>query len=578
MNKKAIEPIKNPDKIKNYWLEDKNTVILLSIFGILYNVGMIARPIYQGKLIDALVNKISFYDLINLAIMSVIIIGLVQVFRYLKRYYVRRFANKTTATMRFMLYNSIIHKSDYELIDENMGSMMTKVISDVDVCVEGMRKVTTETFDTGVLFVTYLVTLFTYDVKTTLCACIFIPVSIFIAKKLKKVIFKFTRDYRQKISDVSEMTYQMIDNAVLYRLYGREADNKKVYQEELKEFEKISVLSNIWANSLQPMYNIVTMMGIVFVIMMLGNKVIDKTITVGAFSAYISIFSIMASKASRIAKLFNTVQKSKVSWQRIKPYLEEYQSTDKNENKIKSDDINLKIENLYFKYENHKDYIIKNLNLTATKGDIIGITGPIGCGKTTFSKIFLGNNDYEGSIKINNYQLRDYTKFERSNLISYLGHNPCLMSDTIYNNISLGDNKSIDYELKMVCFEEDLENMKEKTDTLVGNGGIRLSGGQQSRIALARTLHYKNKIIILDDPFSAVDMKTEKEIINNLEKNYGDCLIILISHRLSIFKDLDKIILINKNGEIDYGSHQELLDNSLLYNQLFSLQKRKVEA
>lgn len=572
MKKIQIEPIKNPNKIKNYWLNEKKTVILLTIFGILYNIGMVARPIYQGKLIDALIEKTSFYNLVKLSLTFIFVIFMVQFFRYLKRYYVRQFANSTTATMRFMIYNNILHKKEKELNEENMGSLMTKAISDVDVCVEGMRKSTTEVFDTGVLFISYLITLLQYDVKSTLYGCIFIPGAILIAQKLKKVIFKYTKNYRSQMSRVSDITYDMIDNAILYRLYGREDDNKVIYNKELYDLEQKAIIANVWENAMQPIYNTISMAGVVFVIIMIGQKVYEGTFTIGEFSAYISIFAIMSAKASRIAKLFNTIQKSLVSWNRIEPYLREYSKIDKTLGKINKK-TELEAKHLYFKYK--CDYIIKNLNFSCKDNHIIGITGPIGCGKSTIGKVFLGEYDYEGSLLIDKRELRDYSQYERSKIISYLGHNPHLISDTIYNNITLGDGGDVSHVLKMVCFDEDLKSMERGVDTLVGNKGIRLSGGQQSRIALARTLYHKNKILILDDPFSAVDMNTEKIIIENLRKYYKDSLILLISHRLSIFQYLNEIILINEDKTLEYGSHEKLLNSSRLYKQLYSLQQRK---
>ncbi len=574
MKKSPIEPIKNPDKIQNYWIKERKSVILLTIFGILYNVGMVVRPIYQGKLIDALIANVNFNNLVKLSLNFILAIALVQFFRYLKRYYVRQFANATTSTMRFMIYNNILHKEEKELNDENMGSLMTKAISDVDVCVEGMRKSTTEIFDTGVLFITYLVTLLHYDVKITLYACIFIPVAVFIAEKMKKIIFKYTITYRSQLSSVSDITYDRIDNAILYRIYGREADNRVIYEKELENFEKKSIVANIWENAMQPIYNVIAMAGIIFVIIMAGNKVYDKSFTVGVFSAYISIFTIMAAKASRIAKLFNTIQKSSVSWNRIRPFLKEYKKIHETLGKI-NNRTNVHAEGLYIKYENNNDYTIKNLNFKANENNIIGITGPIGCGKSTLGKIFLGNMNYEGSLNIDNRQLRDYSQYERSKIISYMGHDPNLISDTIFNNITLGDKGDISHVLKMVCFDKDLESMEKGVETLVGNGGVRLSGGQQARIALARTLYHKNKILILDDPFSAVDMKTEKIIIDNLRENYSDCLILLTSHRLAVFEYLTQIILINEDKTFEYGSHDKLLKTSMLYNQLYSLQQRK---
>jgi len=157
-------------------------------------------------------------------------------------------------------------------------------------------------------------------------------------------------------------------------------------------------------------------------------------------------------------------------------------------------------------------------------------------------------------------------------MISYQGHDPQLLSDSIYNNITLGDHQNITSVLKDVCFHTDLSSMPKGEHTLVGNSGTQLSGGQQARISLARTLLRKSKIIILDDPFSAIDMKTEKEIIRKLKNNYKDSLIILISHRLTIFKAVDHVLFFNNNKTVDYGTHSELMKNSVVYSEIFNLQ------
>nr|WP_291639650.1 ABC transporter ATP-binding protein [Clostridium sp.] len=157
-------------------------------------------------------------------------------------------------------------------------------------------------------------------------------------------------------------------------------------------------------------------------------------------------------------------------------------------------------------------------------------------------------------------------------MISYLGHKPQLLSDSIYKNITLGSDEDITSVLKDVCFYTDLEAMPLGENTLVGNNGMKLSEGQQARISLARTLLKKNKIMVLDDPFSAVDMKTEEEIIKNLKNNYKDSLIILISHRLTIFKEVDHIVCLNNDKTVDYGTHDEPLKSSEVYRTIINLQ------
>jgi ABC-type multidrug transport system fused ATPase/permease subunit len=283
------------------------------------------------------------------------------------------------------------------------------------------------------------------------------------------------------------------------------------------------------------------------------------------------MFTAMANKASKAAKLFNSVQKSQVSWKRIKPYLTEY--VDKvTTSRVNMDNTVLTVEKLGLSYPRCKDNIIENISFEGKSGEIIGVTGSIASGKSTLGISLLGLYPYIGSIKIDGKELKDYSEYERSGMISYLGHKPQLLSDTIYNNITLGKEQSITAVLEDVCFDTDLAAMADGENTLVGNSGIRLSGGQQSRIALARTLLNKNKIIILDDPFSAIDMKTEEKIIENLRSNYKGSLIILISHRLTIFNRIDKIILMHNDKKVDYGTHNELMKSSELYATIYNLQ------
>ncbi|MPM44639.1 putative multidrug resistance ABC transporter ATP-binding/permease protein YheI [bioreactor metagenome] len=514
-------------------------------------------------------------SVVLLATLYAILIGITQLFRYFKRFYIRRFANSTSSTMRLMIYNSIMSKSTSELDNENTGNLMTRVISDVDLCVEGMRKVTTEVFDTGVLMISYLVSMLFYDVKITILSIIFVPVAMVIAEKLKSVIYKYSREYRKKSSDIADVTYDIIENSMLYRVTGMEVKNRARYNEELEDLQNKAIKASILENSMQPIYNVIAMVGIIMVIYLGGTKVIRGGWTVGSFSTYIAMFTAMATKASKAAKLFNSVQKSQISWKRIKPYLSDYKTKDSSSS-VDNRDTMLLVEGLSFSYGEGRENIIENISFEAKRGEIIGITGSIASGKSTLGLSLLGLYPYLGSIKVDGRELKDYSEYERSQMISYLGHKPQLLSDSIYNNITMGSRKEITPVLKDVCFNTDLYAMPKGQDTLVGNSGIKLSGGQQARIALARALINKNKIMILDDPFSAVDMKTEEKIIENLRNNYKDSLIILISHRLAIFNRINKIILLKNDTTADMGTHEELMKKSDVYATIYNLQCTEV--
>lgn len=571
MPKLKIEPMKQPDRVINYWKKEKFVVVCIVLFGLSFNISMILSPIYQGKLIDSIVGGSSLAAVLRLAVFFILLVSAIQLLRYFKRFYIRRFANSTSATMRLMIYNNIMHKSMPELDSENTGNLMTRAVSDVDLCVEGMRKFTTEIFDTGVLMASYLVSMLAYDVRITILSGLFIPVAMVLAEKLKGIIFKFSIAYRSKSSEIAGITYDTVENAMMYRANGIEAMNTKSYGIELEDLQDKAIKANILENSMQPVYNVIAMLGVVIVIYLGSIKAINGGWTVGVFVTYISMFAAMANKASKAAKLFNSVQKSQVSWKRIKPYLAEYRSKDTSLN-INRTVTELLVADLSFSYAQGNDNIIDNISFQGKAGEIIGVTGSIASGKSSLGLSLLGAYPYSGSIRIDGKELKDYSEYERSCMISYLGHKPQLVSDTIYNNITLGSGKDISEVLRDVCFEEDMASMPEGQNTLVGNNGIRLSGGQQARIALARALLDKNKIIILDDPFSAVDMKTEEKIIGNLKNNYKNSIIILISHRLSIFKSIDRIVLLNAGKSAEYGTHRQLMENSELYSAIYKLQ------
>lgn len=577
MTRPIVEPIHKPDHIFEYWKREKFIVACIVVFGLGFNGASVVGPIFQGRLIDSLIGGDSFSQLGLVALTYILIIAGIQVMRYFKRFYIRRFANKASAVMRFMIYNNIMHKSFEELDKENTGDLMTKAMSDVDLCVEGMRKFTTELFDTGVLMMSFFIAMLAYDVRITLLSCLFIPAAMVLAEKLKTIIFKYSIAYRKKSSKITQLTYTSVDNAMLYRANGLETQNTGMYREQLLDYQEKAIKANILENTMQPIYNVIAMAGVILVIYLGGQKTMGGGWTIGAFSAYMTMFAALAVKASKAAKLFNSVQKSQISWQRIKPYLSEYQVKG-TAAAIPAEPVGqqpaptLEVSSLTFRYPDSQVNIIEDVHFSARQGDLIGITGAVASGKSTLGLSLLGLYPYLGSIRIEGRELSGYSEYERSRMISYLGHRPQLLSDTIYNNITLGGGQDIGQVLHDVCFDQDLAAMPDGSDTRVGNSGIRLSGGQQSRIALARTLLEKKRIIIMDDPFAAVDMKTEESIIRNLKDNYGDSLILLISHRLAIFPTVTTIVFLHADKSVEVGTHADLMRTSSQYEAIYNLQ------
>lgn len=565
--KSYLSPVKNPQKLSSYLKREWRVLTIVVLSGLIFNGSMSLIAILQGKLIDAVVGKVPLDLLLSKVFLFVGVVALIQIMRAVKRYSVRLFANRVGAAMRRMFYNGKLSRSLPELSEVSAGDMMNRTVGDVDICVEGMRKVTTEVFDTGVLMIAYFVSMLTYDIKISIIACLFIPLAMFVAEKLKTVIERYTSLSRQQSGVVSELTLSGAENAMLYRAFSVSAVKNLQYDEKLEELEKRNIRSNIFENSMQPIYNVIALTGIVGILILGGGKVAVGDWSVGDFTAYIAIFVALAIKASKAAKLFNTYQKAATSWKRIRPVFTDY-VTPKEAIPYSGCDVALECKNLAYSYSRDSELIFDNLDFSAKAGDIIGVTGKVAAGKTALGLALTGVYPYTGSIILCGQELRDMMHAQRSGLISYLGHDPQLVTDSILENIALGDEGDILTILNDVCFEEDLKSMPDGENTLVGAGGVRLSGGQRSRVALSRTIFREAKLIILDDPFSAVDMKTEAKIFASLKNRCKDSIIILISHRLSVFDQTDKLIYL-ENGTAKCSTHERMLEDNPEYRSLF---------
>lgn len=559
------------DRILSYFKEEWKVLLIITVSGFIYNLGLLFGPWFEGKmagcLIDILAKNAVYKDMLILVIAYVISIGVVQVSRYIKRFYVRRFANNVNRRMKKILYGTLVLKSRTELEGEGMGDIMTKAILDVDDCAEGMRKFTTEIFDTGVALAAYAGMLLVYDVRLALIAMIFPPISYIIAEKMKVIVQKTGSAYKKQSGILSNATLDRASNAITYRVYGREADRKNAYEDNLAEYEKSAIYANIWNSSLTPLYRIISMMGILFILYFGSRNVLGtgwRTWDIAAFTTFLACFIKLSDKSSKAAKLFNAVHKAQVSWKRIKPLMViQAKDTDcKNQTLGR-----LEVQNLSFTYPDGKN-VYNDISFTAEPGQIIGVTGPVASGKSTFGRTFLCEYPYEGSIRYNGCELRNAADNVRSGIISYLGHDPELFNDSVRNNVLLGDDYDVFEYLRAVCMDKEVEAMERGADTIIGSEGIRLSGGQAQRIALARMLCHKKLVLVLDDPFSALDRNTEEQIYKKLKDMASDNIVILISHRLYMFPKMDKVIWMDA-GKANVGTHKELMLECPGYRKMY---------
>ena len=310
-----------PDRIGSYFRMEWLSLALVTVSGLIYNVGLLATPWFEGRLAQCLADILGGNK--TAAQMAVLVLAyiavtlLVQAARFIKRFYVRRFANNINRRMKGALYANLVRQSRAALEQEGAGELMTKAISDVDDCVEGMRKFTTEVFDTGVALAGYAVMLLVYDWRLALLSLLFTPVSYFCAAWMKKPVQRAGTAYKKAAGALSAATLDRAQNAVTYRIYGCESAREARYEDALRTYEKTAVRSNVWQSALPPLYLAVSGAGTLFIMWFGAKNVLGtgwSTWDIAAFTTFLSCFTKLTVKSSKVAKLFNAVQKAEVSW------------------------------------------------------------------------------------------------------------------------------------------------------------------------------------------------------------------------------------------------------------------------
>ena len=563
-----------PDSIAAYFRLEWLPLTLITLSGLAYNVGLLAGPWFEGRLAQCLADILGGREtaaaMTALAAGYILVTLLVQAARFIKRFYVRRFANNINRRMKGVLYANLVRQSRGALEKQGAGELMTKAISDVDDCAEGIRKFTTEVFDTGVALAGYIVMLFAYDWRLALLCMIFPPISYICAEKMKKPVQRAGAAYKKAAAALSAATLDRAKNAVTYRICGCEDAQETRYEAALDGYERTAVHANVWQAALPPLYLAASNLSMLFILWFGAKNVLGtgwRAWDIAAFTTFLSCFMKTAVKSSKAAKLFNAVQRAEVSWKRIKPMMKTPRALEPLAVPAAQ---RVEVSGLSFCYDGGAP-IFEGVSFSAQPGDIIGVTGPVACGKSTLGRVFLCERPHGGSVRIGGRELSELSPREAASTVGYLGHDPELWNDTVEENVRCGETGDAMRFLALTALDGEVRAMERGLQTVVGSGGVRLSGGQAQRLALARTLAHPRPVLVLDDPFSALDRQTEDEVFARLKACAQDRVVILISHRLYHFPELKQIVFM-QGGKAAVGTHEALCASVPAYRALYESQ------
>lgn len=523
--------MKHYNKIRYYFYYLWGILVPLTITGILYDSLMSFIPRIQGDAINSI--KQQNTDLIIKS--SLIFLGLtifVQINRFLKRYLVRVFSNKMNYLMRNKCFNHML-SLDMAFYEQNkVGDILNKNTTDISDTCESIRKLTTEIFDTVILMIGYIVSYFLLDYKIALMSLPFVLISIIISLFLKKKVYMTTKDYKEYSSKFKDSTLNMLKNEIYFRGMGVNEKYIDQYSKEVDILAKKNVKNLVYKASMESIYSSIGFIGLFFVLYFGLNNVIDGTYDIGTFTTILTTFVLIANKGAKVGKSFNAYQGLKVTWKRIKPFLEDDIEKEE-EYQFNSDGLSL----IDFSYS-YDDFKTPTITYSFNKDEKIGIVGRVHTGKSTLLKSLTGLYEYDGEAKLNGIDLKDLFKF-KNQVISYCPSKESLFKDSIANNIELGRDGNIKEALNSAC----LTDSQLDINTEINPTMVNISGGQKQRLMLARSLYHQSNMYLLDNPFSSLERSMSESISNQVLDMNG--LFFIVTNDENILKKLDRIIYLN---------------------------------
>ena len=502
---------------------------------------------------------------------------------YLARVTMIKVAEEVKKAIQVNMLSSFIKADTENIENKHTGKYISNLNFDVNQITAMLSTSFLAFFKDGLTLIGLLTVMFFQNWRLSLIAIIMIPFASFIAKRLGKRMSKVVTEAQEKSGDLNKYLVDIFKNHKIIKIFQREKyenERSEKFVNDLKE--KTIKISSVFIRA-TPVMEILTGIMIAILIFYSGKLIMNDQLSLNNFFSFLAAMMLAYQPVKSLATINVGVGQGLSAGKRILPIIDKINLINENKDKmnleIKSGALDLK--NVSFNYSlNSENKVLKDINLRINGGKMTALVGQSGSGKSTLLSLIPRIYDPKtGVIEIDGQDIKEVKLHSLRKEISIVDQNVTLFDDTILNNIKYAKPNSSNEEIyeaaELSMCSEFINKLKDKYETLIGENGVRLSGGEKQRLSIARAFLKNSKIILLDEATSSLDSETEEKIQIALDKLTLNKTTIVIAHRLSTILNSDKIYVMDKGMVIDSGNHEELLTKSVTYKNYYNKQINK---
>ena len=558
--------------------------ILLSVF---FSLILAASTSSVAYLLDPAINELFINKSSTLIVIIPLLIVLAFSIKGASLYIAKVIMINVSEEVRKDLQNDMfasLIKADTQLVDnKHSGKFVGNLLNDVNMITNLISTAILNLFKDSLTLIGLLLVMFYQNWKLSLVAIIMIPLASVAARILGKRIGKVSTQQMQRVGNLTSYLIEIFKNHKIIKIFQKESYERKRANDLIHILKEASRKINIVFVRASPIMETLTGIMIAFIIFVSAKLVMKNELEVGNFFSFLAAMMLAYQPVRSLATLNIAVQQGLSGARRVLPIIDDInQIKDKiDANDLKVNNGQIRFTDVEFSYSINERKILNKINLNIPGEKMTALVGHSGSGKSTILNLiprFYNINN--GDVKIDDQSIYNSTIFSLRKNISLVSQDTTLFDDTINNNIKYANLDASDKEVleaaKFSFANEFIEKLPKKYDTIIGENGVRLSGGEKQRLSIARAILKKSPIILLDEATSSLDAETENKIQKAIAFLTKGRTTVVIAHRLSTILNSDKIYVIDEGKVVGEGKHDDLLNSSEVYKNFYDKQIKKI--